>query len=48
MQNIKKQTEQRSQYAPLVEQYRSIGPAAILAALMHTKRRKVAIVSKAA
>lgn len=48
MQNTKKQSEQRSQYVPLVEQYRSIGPAAILAALMHTKRRKTSIVSKAA
>jgi len=45
----KKQTEQRPQYAPLVEQYRAIGPAAIIAALLHTtKKRKTSIASKAA
>ncbi len=47
-QDNQKQTEQRSQYAPLVEQYRSIGPAAILAALLHTTKRKTSILSKAA
>ncbi len=49
MQTVKKQTEQRPQYAPLVEQYRAIGPAAILAALLHTKKRKTtSLVGKAA
>ena len=49
MQTVEKKTEQRSQYAPLVEQYRAIGPAAILAALLHTTRkRKTSIASKAA
>lgn len=45
----KKQPEQRPQYAPLVDHYRAIGPAAILAALLHTtKKRKTSIASKAA
>jgi glycine cleavage system pyridoxal-binding protein P len=48
MQQIKKPTEQRPQNASLVDQYRAIGPAAILAALLHTKKRKTSIVSKAA
>ncbi|BCH25865.1 hypothetical protein MesoLjLc_57790 [Mesorhizobium sp. L-8-10] len=30
----------RSQYAALTKHYRAIGPAAIVAALLHTKKRK--------
>lgn len=48
MQTVKKQTEQRPQSTPLIEQYRAIGPAAILAALLHTKKRNSSIASKAA
>jgi hypothetical protein len=32
----------RSQHAPLASHYRAIGPAAIVAALLHTKKRKAA------
>ena len=50
MQQIKKQSDRdRQQYVELVDQYRAIGPAALVAALLHTKKRKtVSIVSKAA
>jgi hypothetical protein len=50
MQQIKKQSDrERQQYVELVDQYRAIGPAALVAALLHTKKRKtVSIVSKAA
>jgi hypothetical protein len=48
MQQIKKQAD-RAQYVQLVDQYRAIGPAALVAALLHTKKRKTAsITSKAA
>jgi hypothetical protein len=48
MQQIKKQTD-RAQYVQLVDQYRAIGPAALVAALLHTsKKRKTSIASKAA
>ena len=48
VQQIKKQSE-RAQYVQLVDQYRDIGPAALVAALLHTKKRKTAsIASKAA
>jgi hypothetical protein len=39
---------ERAKYAELHGQYRAIGPAAILAALLHSKKRKTAIASKAA
>jgi hypothetical protein len=40
MQKTKKPADrERAQYAELHGQYRSIGPAAILAALLHTKKR---------
>ena len=49
MQQIKKQADrERAQYVQLVDQYRAIGPAALVAALLHTKKRKTSIVSKAA
>ena len=50
MQQIKKQADrERAQYAQLDDQYRAIGPAAMVAALLHTtKKRKTSIVSKAA
>jgi len=49
MQKIKKSTErERAQYAELHGQYRAIGPAAIIAALLHTKKRKTPTASKAA
>ena len=50
MQQIKKQADrERAQYVQLVDQYRAIGPAALVAALLHTKKRKTAsIASKAA
>ena len=50
MQQIKKQSDrERAQYVQLVDQYRAIGPAAIVAALLHSKKRKTAaIASKAA
>lgn len=32
----------RSQHAALASHYRAIGPAAIVAALLHTKKHKVA------
>ena len=50
MQQIKKQADrERAQYVQLVDQYRAIGPAALVAALLHTKKRKTAsITSKAA
>jgi hypothetical protein len=48
MQKTKKTADrERSQYAELHGQYRSIGPAAILAALLHTKKRNAPL-SKAA
>ena len=41
MQQIKKQSErERQQYVELIDQYRAIGPAALVAALLHTKKRK--------
>ena len=50
MQQIKKQADrERAQYVQLVDQYRAIGPAALVAALLHTsKKRKTSIASKAA
>ena len=50
MQKIKKQADrERAQYVQLVDQYRAIGPAALVAALLHTKKRKTtSIASKAA
>ena len=49
MQKIKKPAErERAKYAELHGQYRSIGPAAIIAALLHTKKRKTSIAGKAA
>lgn len=33
---------ERNQHAALASHYRAIGPAAIVAALLHTKKRKVA------
>jgi hypothetical protein len=49
MQKIKKATDrERAQYAELHGQYRAIGPAAILAALLHTKKRTGAVTGKAA
>ncbi|HWK65621.1 MAG TPA: transcriptional regulator [Rhizobiaceae bacterium] len=38
----------RTQYAALASHYRAIGPAAIVAALLHTKKRKAAKPSKTA
>ena len=45
-----KQSERdRAGHAELADQYRAIGPAALVAAPLHTKKRKtVSIVSKAA
>ena len=49
MQQIKKQADRAAQYVQLVDQYRAIGPAALVAALLHTnKKRKTSIASKAA
>ena len=49
MQKTKKQAErERAQHAELHGQYRSIGPAAILAAVLLTKKRSSATVTKAA
>jgi hypothetical protein len=51
MQQIKKQADrERAQYVQLVDQYRAIGPAALVAALLHTtkKRKTASITSKAA
>ena len=50
VQQIKKQSDRdRAQYVQLVDQYRAIGPAALVAALLHSKKRKTAaIASKAA
>jgi hypothetical protein len=50
VQQIKKQSDrERAQYVQLVDQYRAIGPAALVAALLHSKKRKTAaIASKAA
>jgi hypothetical protein len=50
VQQIKKQADrERAQYVQLVDQYRAIGPAALVAALLHTtKKRKTSIASKAA
>jgi hypothetical protein len=44
MQTTKKPADrERAQYAELHGQYRSIGPAAILAALLHTKKRNTPV-----
>ena len=50
VQQIKKQADrERAQYVQLVDQYRAIGPAALVAALLHTKKRKTtSVASKAA
>jgi hypothetical protein len=50
VQQIKKQADRElAQYVQLVDQYRAIGPAALVAALLHTaKKRKTSITSKAA
>ena len=50
VQQIKKQSDrERAQYVQLVDQYRAIGPAALVAALLHSKKRKTtSIASKAA
>lgn len=49
MQNTKKPADRdRTKHAELHGQYRAIGPAAILAALLHAKKRKTVLVGKAA
>jgi hypothetical protein len=49
MQKTKTSAErERAQYAELHGQYRAIGPAAIIAALLHAKKRKTPVGGKAA
>jgi hypothetical protein len=49
MQKIKKPVERdRAKHAELHGQFRSIGPAVLRAALLHTKKRKTPAASNAA
>jgi hypothetical protein len=49
MQRIKKTAErERARHAELHGQFRGVGPAAIIAALLHAKKRKAPSAGKAA